>query len=114
MLFLHGFFLAKLMAQKKPAKTSRALHLFFGNGSRHGWHWQAFSLKDARPNGIGLLRSYGVAQRLQAWDPGLCRGGVYSAKQERAKSVPTNSVTQRGNTNLAKEVSFDFWEFGSF
>lgn len=50
--------------------------------SGHGGNGEAFSLEDARPYGVGLLRGDGIAQRLEARDSCLCIGGVaiYSFK----------------------------------
>lgn len=52
-----------------------------GCPSGHRCNGQAFSLKDTSPDCVGLLRGDGVAQRLEARDPGFCRSGVYSAEQ---------------------------------
>ena len=62
MLFLRRFFLAALMAQKSPRKHHGLFICVFGKRLRHGGHWQPFSLKDACPYSISLLRGYGVAQ----------------------------------------------------
>ena len=66
--------------------------------SGHGGNGQAFSLKDASPDGVGLLRGDGVAQRLETRDPGFCRSGVYSAEQVGpcARLVPIGSVQPLG------------------
>lgn len=66
--------------------------------SGHGGNGQAFSLKDASPDCVGLLGGDGVAQRLEARDPCFCRSGVYSAEQVGpcARLVPIGSVQPWG------------------